>query len=254
MALIRQADAVRLSEQAISLDLGDLAAHAEAILARARGQAQQVIDAAKDERKRIVAGAEHAGLQHGHQKGFEQGLKQGVEKGQKQALDEYRERLKTLEHAWSTQLTGFASAREELVLQAGEQVVSLALLIAQRIVRHAIAANPQLVVEQAIEMVRMATGASRLVLRVHPQDELLLREAMPQVLEAAGVSQESQHIRLVTSADLSRGSLVLDVAGGAQIEASIEGQLQRLTALLLGESASKITQEKQAGNAREAAP
>jgi flagellar biosynthesis/type III secretory pathway protein FliH len=250
MALIRQAEAVRLSDQAISLDLGDLAGQAEAIVSRARAQAEKIIADAKAERAKLIAGAEHVGLQQGQQKGFEQGLKQGAEKGAKQALEEQRARLSAMDQEFAQQLQQFASVREDLLLQARDEVVALALQIAERIVRQHIASNPSVVVEQAATMVRMATGASRLVLRVHVGDVAMLQQALPRLCEAAGFAattgtqtaqqDDAGHVRIIASEGLSPGSVVLDVAGGGKIDASVDGQIARMAELLLGEGGSGV--------------
>jgi flagellar biosynthesis/type III secretory pathway protein FliH len=195
-------------------------------------------------------------LQQGQQKGFEQGLKQGAEKGAKQALEEQRARLSAMDQEFAQQLQQFASVREELLLQARDEVVALALQIAERIVRQHIASNPSVVVEQAATMVRMATGASRLVLRVHAGDVAMLQQALPRLCEAAGFAatagtqtaqqDDAGHVRIIASEGLSPGSVVLDVAGGGRIDASVDGQIARMAELLLGEGGSGVLR----GNAR----
>jgi flagellar assembly protein FliH len=235
MALIRQAEAVRMSQQAISLDLGDLAAHAQAIVARARAEADRIVEEGKQERARLVASAEHAGLQQGKAKGLEQGYREGLEKGTQQALQEHRGKLSQLQQQWTDALRAFSQSREELLLRAGEQTLEVALLLAGRIVRQQIAAEPGLVVQQALAAVRLATGSSRVVLRVHEQDAELLRSAMPALVEACGAAS-SEHVRIEAMDGVERGSVVLDVAGGGRIEATIGGQLDRMATLLLGGS------------------
>jgi flagellar biosynthesis/type III secretory pathway protein FliH len=242
MALIRQAQAVRMSQQAITLDLGDLAAQAQALMTRARAQADAILDEARAERARLIASAEHAGLQQGKAKGLEQGLREGQEKGAQQALAQHHAALTKLQEQWASQLQAFSQAREELLLLAGEQVVELSLLLAHRIVRAHIKANPALVVEQALAALRLATGASRLVLRVHADDVPLLEQAMPRLLEACRGPSEA-HIRIEPLQSIERGSVIVDIAGGGRIEATISGQLDRLTELLLGKQPAPAQQE-----------
>lgn len=235
MAVLRVGDAMRTAAGAVVLDLGDLKRQGEAIRARAQGEAEEILRQARREREALLSGAREEGRAQGLREGREEGRRAGQEEGRSAALAERRAALAGLEKAWTDALAEFVRLREHLVLEARAEVIRLALEIARRVTRRKIEADPAVVGEQLAAVLGLVTRPSRLMIRVHPEDEPLAREALPVLL--ASLSQV-EHVELRPDPGLSRGSCVARASTGAEIDATIHTQLDRIAAALLPEESS----------------
>ena len=93
-----------------------------------------------------------------------------------------------------------------------------------------IEADPTLVIDQAGAVLSAAARSSRLVLRVHPDDVALVREALPS-LKAS--TSRTEHIEVLTDPALPRGSCTAQSAGGGMADGAITTQLDRIAQALL---------------------
>jgi flagellar biosynthesis/type III secretory pathway protein FliH len=238
MALIRHANAKTMARDAIVLDLGDLAAQGELLKARARAEADQILERAKAERDRLYKGASEEGRREGLAKGEAEGRKQGLDAGRAEALAAERERLKKLDASWQAALTSFEAERDRMLLGARQEIVKLAAIVAEMVTKRAVSLEPDRVADQLGAILAMLAKPTRLTIAVHPDDEPLLKEALPSIATRLG---SSSHVEFAPDPALDRGSCVARTSGGGIFDASIRTQLQRITDVLLpghGEAAS----------------
>lgn len=228
MALIRHAEARQIARDAIVLDLGDVRAQADLIMARAKAHAERTIEEARAERERILAGAHEQGYEAGFAEGREAGRIKGAEEGNAAAISARTNELKRLESSWTGALSAFGAQRDEMLDDAREALVRLACRIASRVTRRTIDADPSVVVDQVRDAAALLVGPSRLVVEVCPADEPMVREALPGVMNALGATA---HAELRTNEALSAGSCVVRSEAGA-VDASIESQLARIAETL----------------------
>lgn len=241
MALIRQADRASIARDAVVLQLGDIKAQGDLLAKIARESAEHVVSQAKIERERLIADAARTGHGEGYAKGHAEGLTQGLAQGREQALVEFRERLGALDKAWSDAAQGFVARREGLVSDAKQDVVRLALQIAERVVRRTILASPDTVVTMVEAVLSTVSARTRMRVRLHPDDEPLVREALPALAQKLGSAGE--HIELVRDATLSRGSVIAAPADESRssVDASVETQLDRIAEALVPGVAIRTT-------------
>lgn len=230
MALIRQAQSPDLMRGAIVLDLGDLARQGELLMAGARAKAEEIVRAAQSERARIVAGAAEEGRGAGTQAGREEGVRQGLEQGRAQAIEDFKARLGKVEQAWVEALSGFAMQRERLIEGARADVLDIALLAAEKVVKRALHLSPSLVIDQVGAVLEAVARPTESRIAVHPEDEPLVRAAMPALIQRL---EAARHVHLETDATLERGSCVLRTPGAGEIDASIRSQLDRIVEAIL---------------------
>jgi type III secretion protein L len=235
MAMIRQADVQSFTRDAVVLNLGDLLAQGEAIKARARAEAAEITAAARQERERIMKGAREEGLALGKKDGLAQGLVEGRAQGQAEALAQTKERLAALDDAWTKTAAEFGAGKDEMLASARRDVLRLACAIAERVVKRAVSLDPTLVRDQVAAALEQVGRATRVRVLVHPDDEPLVREALPSL--AACVGGEGQ-VTLAGEASLSRGSCVVRTVGGGVIDASLETQLDTIARVLLPDAGS----------------
>ncbi|MEX2219894.1 MAG: FliH/SctL family protein [Phycisphaerales bacterium] len=230
MALIRQATAKTMAREAVVLDLGDLAAQGELLKTRARAEADQIVAAARAERERLLSGAAEQGRKEGFARGHEEGRRAGAEQGRREAIAASDEALRGLEEAWLGALASFEADRDRMLLEGRQEVVRVAALVAELVTKRALALDPSVVADQLGAVLAMVVRPTRLTVSVHPEDEAIVRDALPGLAaKLAGAS----HVEFIGDASLERGSCVARSGSGGVIDASIGTQLERIAEVLL---------------------
>lgn len=232
MALIRQRDADRIAKDAIVLDLGDLRRQGEEMVAQARAKAALIMQEAQREREAIVRTAFAQGVQEGRTEGHAMGL----EAGKTAAHEARKAELVRIEAGWSAALAAFLGEREGLMASAREDLLRLAIEIARRATTRVLASDTAVTGELMAEAIASAARATKLVVCVHPDDELICREVLPGLMARF---PECEHAEIRPDAALSRGSVVVRTPGGGEVDASISTRLERIaTALVPGGAVS----------------
>ncbi len=230
MAVIKRADAETHMHRCVTLDLGDLDRRGQMLREAATAEAERVVREAHAERARLLSDAAEVGRAQGHAEGYAAGKTEGIEQGRAEALAEFREKLSKLDAAWSEAMAMFLKQRETMLIEAKRGAVELAVAIAERVVHREIELDPTVVEDQLRELLGLVTAPATLIVRVHPEDEALVREVLPKLREqfVGGI-----HVRLQTDSSVQRGSCAARTLGGASIDASIQTQLDRLVRDLL---------------------
>lgn len=238
MALIKHANLRDLARDAVVLDLGDLHRQGEAILAQARERAAQIVANAQAERQRLLSGAVAIGRAEGVAQGLEEGRAAGRIEGRDAALAENKDLLAKLAEAWTDSLGLFIDHRQSLLADARRDVIRLAGVIAEKVVKRRVALEPSIVESQMAGVLAMVLKPSRLSVSINPADRPLLQAALPEMLKKF---EAVAHVELVDDPALARGSCAARVsdpadaasAPGGQIDASIRTQLDRIVEVLL---------------------
>lgn len=235
MALIRQANAKTMARDAVVLDLGDLKRQGDEIKARARAEAELIIARARTEREKILAGAAEQGQREGLERGTIEGRRQGQAEGRAEALAQARPQLARLEEAWTKALADFQQQREDMLAAARTEVLRLALEIARLVTRREVQAHPEVVVDQVAAVLALLSRPSRLVISIHPDDQVLVVDALPALSQRFPAAT---HIELACDPALERGSCIArsgadGQSSGGEIDASIATQLARIVETLL---------------------
>ncbi len=238
MALIRNSNAATIARDAIVLDLGDLREQGERMVRAARAEAERVVAAAHAERARIISGAAEQGQADGYGKGLAAGRAEGREQAAASAIVEHRERLSKVEQAWTGALAEFESRRDDLLRGALQDVVRLAVTIAERVTKRAILIDPDGVRDQLAAVLAVVVRPTELVIRVHPEDRAVVSRALPGLMAAMPAIR---HAEIVDDAAVGRGGCLATTradadsgdAGGGEIDARISVQLARLVETLL---------------------
>lgn len=229
MPLIRSPESAQVVRNALSIDLGDLRRHADRLAEDASKRAAAIMDEAKRERERLIAGGREQGLAAGLAEGRAQGHKEGLVEGRAKAFEESRKSLAELDAAWQRALGELEAARSGLLASAREDLIALALEIASRIVKRRIELDPRAIADQLEAVLTHTMRGTRPTLRVHPDDLALAREALPGLLKRLTPGTDAD---LDADPSLARGSCVLKTTRGV-IDASIATQLARMTEILL---------------------
>lgn len=235
MALIKRADVDRVTRDACVLDLGDMERRGELLRTAAREEAARVLADAQAERERLVEGARRDGYASGLAAGRAEGIAQGAEIGRQEAAREHAAAIEKLLASWSNALAWFEQERERMLLEARQDVLELALVLAERVTRRTIELDREVASAQLEDVLRAVARPTGLEIAVHPMDLVLVERTLGSLsseLEAAA------HARVVVDNAMERGSCIARCAGGARVDASIRTQLERaLEAVLPGAGA-----------------
>ena len=230
MAVIRSTQANRATRDAVSLDFGDLAREGEAMRLAASRSAAKVLEDAQVSRRSLLESAKKEGFESGRAAGYQEGLAAGRAEGHAAAMAQHAASLGQLELAWSEALKRVERERAAGVESLRTDGIRLAIEIAERIVRSAIAIDPARVAAIAEAAIDAAARASDLRILHHPADAAILSEAMPGFVAQFG---GTRRIELVEDVSVDRGSVRLRSGGGGGVDAGISTQLARIAECLL---------------------
>ncbi len=230
MPLIKNVRARELVQGAVVMNLGDVREEAERILGDARSEAARIVAEAQAEAQRLIEGAEdrgHAeGLARGEAAGREAGLEQGRIEGVASAEAAMRERLDGVAEGWTTALGQILQSRELLRDEARRDLLRLSLAITERVLGRLPAHDPSVVVDQVESAIAMLAGATRLLVRVHPDDLEMVERHFAGV--TTGIREASDlDVRLETDDTIIRGGCVVS-AGDGEIDARLDHQISRI--------------------------
>jgi flagellar biosynthesis/type III secretory pathway protein FliH len=144
---------------------------------------------------------------------------EGLAAGREAALAELQPAAAALEEGARRLQEESAALAERLELQA----VELGLMLAQKIVGAAVAADPELVVEAVRGALRGLVERERVTVLVHPDDLELVRGAMGGLVATLG---GIEHSEVQAERRVARGGAVVRTPDG-DIDARVETKLQR---------------------------
>ena len=207
----------------------DVETQARALLAGARRAAERLLAEAQREGEALRAQAHAEGLESGRSEGREQGLAEGLEAGRQQALGEHSAALGAAVSALSEALQQFEASRRALEAEALQDVVQLATAIGRRVTKRQGAIDPQVLLDNAREAMRLVVHAADLRIAIHPSQRATLEEALP----ALGLEfPQLAHAAIIEDPELAPGGCRLMTPGGV-VDAGLDAQLDRVIADLL---------------------
>jgi len=128
------------------------------------------------------------------------GYAEGQQLGRREALQAAATDIERLRQI----LRGLAVPVDRLDAAVEQALLSLALEIARQVVRHELTTQPELILPLLREALKaLPIRSRRPLLRLHPEDVALLREALPELAD--------EGVETVADPDLERGGLILAV-------------------------------------------
>ncbi len=229
MAVIRHTESAAHLREAIVLDLGDLARQGEALKRQAQKKAEQILAEAQRTADALVAEAAEKGRKAGYTEGFDQGLAEGRAQGDQRAYEEEAARREALEASWKQALEEFITQRSGLLAETAQDVLRLAISIAQRITFRTLELDPSVVEDQVAEALRLMARRSGLRIVVNPADAAAVERILP-VLGAR--LRGCEDAELVHDESVTRGGCMI-LGSRGEVDARIDVQLARVVDTLL---------------------
>ena len=179
-----------------------------------------------DERIPAVGGDARHATPPGYDEGYAQGRQEALAAGRQ----ELQAQVAILQQLMQTLTAPFTELDEAVETE----LLSLALVVAQRVIRRELTTDPELVLSIIRESVALLPVASRRIsLQMHPEDARLVREHL-------SVPIEEGQWQIVEDAACARGSCIVST-DHARIDASIEQQVTRIAEAVLGAADTQQT-------------
>ena len=212
-----------------TFSMRDVEDQAKALLLRARHAAERLLAEAQREGAELKKAAHAQGLAEGRREGLAKGADDGRAAGLKQALEEHRAQLTQAVAALTEAASDLDASRGELEAAALEEVVSLAIAVARRVTKRQALIEPQALTDNLREAMRLVVGAGAVKVAIHPAQRHTLDAALPALrLDFPRLT----HVEIVDDHSVEPGGCRV-FAGGGQVDATLDEQLDRVVADLL---------------------
>jgi flagellar assembly protein FliH len=171
--------------------------------------------------------ATHQAQEQGYQAGFEQGKADGFQQGYTQGMAEAEE---SAQEIWSI-LDQLETVKNKVLEKSVQDIVPMAMAIAQRLIKVEVSCDRHLVVGLALDVLgKVDRTQKEVVFKVNPQDVQLLRQHIKDN-EETWQGEVQRHYIVVGDDHVDLGSCIVETSGG-QIDASFKTQLKMIRKLL----------------------
>lgn len=192
------------SRKVINAEVVEASQEAKRIVEDARRMAESIKEEANREKHRIFAEAK--------EKGHEAGLAE-----------------------MTTEIAKAKLQAGELLKAAEQDIVDLALKVAEKIIGRDLERDPAVVVDICATAIENVRNAKQLVLRVNPRDGATLRENRKALMEMVGRLVD---ISFKDDSDVAQGGCIIQTEFGT-VDAQLDTQFLMLKNVLLSDSAKK---------------
>lgn len=206
--LTGQTSAVRQA----AFQFGDLNDEAVKYLQQVKGEAGHVLDEARHQAEALRGQA------------AEQGRQAALEAARRMLHEELDKRLESVLPALAEAARQIDLARQEWVRHWESHLVSMAVSIAEKIVRREIAQEPEVTLSIIQESLELAAGGGTIRLRLNPDDHSTLGEKVERLSHALG---NLGQMEIEADPQVAPGGCVLRTEFG-EIDQRIETQLKRI--------------------------
>jgi flagellar assembly protein FliH len=221
----------------VPFTMTDIERHAKNLILRAQQRAEQMLAAAQAEAEVLREEAYATGKVEGRKEGTAEGLTQGRQAGHQQALTEFKNQFTQASAAFSNTATTIDQSRNQLEAEGLVEVVKLAMAVARRITKRQAVLDPQVLIENLREAMKLVIKSVDIRIAIHPTQRKILDDTLPELqLQWPSLA----HAAVIEDASLQPGGCRVFSEHG-QIDASIETQLDRIAAELLPNPTDQVS-------------
>lgn len=229
--------------EAVPFQFSDVRTLAARILKRAQQQAEEKLAAARTQIAKMEKEAQDKGYREGLPKGEKAGFAKGEAAGREAAKAELAKELEKAKGDFQGRTQPLTTAleqitavlneqRRQLVAQAENDLLLLALDLAKRLVAHELSIDPEAIKPLASEAIGLVTERSSLVARLNPADLAAMEEELPSLrllFPDLGV------VKLEGDAAIERGGLIIATREG-EVDMRLATRFAAFEEALLGYS------------------
>lgn len=205
---------------------------AEAILADAEKEAQEILEKAVADAQAELEQLRKVAREDGYNMGFAQ----GIAEGRKEAREELEEKAAAQEREVQAFLKEAVRARDRLLEDSKEDLKELALAIAEKVIRVSLRSSSGIL----IRMIESATAKRRrcewVQIYIADCDARASAETIPELTQA--LSRLSERVRIIPMADDESGTCIIEMPDEI-IDASVSTQMDTLRGIVTGSDAER---------------
>ena len=151
----------------------------------------------------------------------ESAVKEGYEEGMNQAKAD----IENLRNS----LGAFVSAKQEVFDYIAPDILEISVDIAKKIIKKEIQQDPTIILENIVDLLKtLSKEETRVTLRVNPEQAMLIKQKIPEVVEMAGSEAK---INVISDENISYGGCMVTTTNGI-IDATIETQMSIISEAL----------------------
>ena len=230
MALIKNVQAKKIIGGAVVMNLGDVRREADEIIEAARVDAERILAEAKAEARMLVDGAAERGHAEGVARGEVEGRTSGLEAGRTEGFEaaeqSHSPRLAAVADGWEQALAAFLAGRDQLREEARRDLLRLSIAIAERVLGQLPEHDPTIVGNQVEAAIEMLSGATRLRIRVHPEDRAIIESHFKNPQGMIGAATDFDVV-MEEDPGIVRGGCLVS-AGDGEVDARLDAQMSRI--------------------------
>ncbi len=194
-------------------------------------QTQQKLTDCRDEAARILAAAKADAEQlrsSGKVEGLAIGREQAKQEAEQQLQVALQQRLGSHAGVVKSMVQQIATQHNQWMKQYADLLVTLAIEIAERVIRARLEREPEILVQWTADALATARSAQRLTVAVHPETLAELGADLDQLLRTPGLPEDTV---IVPDEAVALSGVVVRQLGG-QVDAGLTAQLETLRLLL----------------------
>jgi flagellar biosynthesis/type III secretory pathway protein FliH len=196
----------------------DMSAQASLYLESVRQKATQIVAQAQQQAKQTIVQA------------AERGRQSAREAAEKAALEEMKKKWQALAPILQQAIDGAAQLRSSWLRQWEQQVIQLAIAVAERLVRGELSRHPEIPHQWIREALELASSGQSITLRLHPADYETLGQLKDVI---AGEFSNLSATNIVPDPRIAPGGCRVDTEFG-HIDQQLATQLKRIEEELTG--------------------
>lgn len=196
------------SERAVE----DAGREAKQIIEKAKKQAEHILEQARQKQEEILAAA--------HQQGFQQGFQEGMEEGKLEGRRLRQEARQVLSEALRT--------KKDIIAGAEKEIVRMALLIAEKVMRRQVELDPETVLAVARQALAEVKDNETVYLYVNPEQLELVRRSKQELAQVLGAATG---LYILGDPEVTSGGCRLETENG-WLEAGLPQQMDKLKSLV----------------------
>ena len=229
MSLLKALEFSESSVKTEAFNLNDIAAEGRAIIGAAKKERERILA----ETQREIELAFQKGREDGHSAGYEKGLTEGRQCGHEEALKKAQEDFAQKSSDTLDSLRGvlgqFDQAKHDLLWQAEQGTVALAISIAEKVIKQSALINREIATENLKAALDFVSKTTNVISKVNEKDFEHLEMMAGKKDSVLG---QYSHIKFEVNNEVEPGGCVLCTEHG-QIDGQLDTQIERIANELL---------------------
>lgn len=222
----KEADPESLLSAEEKLAIASARKTAEDIVNEAKAEAAKIIEQAHQQGNEIIQQYQQAGEQ-ARNEGYQAGYQQGYTDGQAKLYQDIASELRKLD---SLAASAF-SVKKEIISSSEEEILKLSVAIAEKIIRHELELNPEIVVNIIKSAINELKDREEVKIIVNPSFANLLMNQSEELKETVN---GLKNLKILEDKSIPADGVIIE-SGESRIDARLDSQISEIMRVLISE-------------------